>query len=93
MSQISSIGRNTQGVRLINLQPGDKLVGAAKIIIEKCIKDKVKHFIFASSGSVYGLKKEKKVTEDLLKTDTKRIVAQLRNNVLELKARIKPGAK
>jgi len=38
---------------------------ATKLIVEKCIKDKVKHFIFASSGSVYGLKKEKKVTEDL----------------------------
>jgi len=38
---------------------------ATKQILEKCIKDKVKHFIYASSGSVYGLKKEKKVTEDL----------------------------
>ena len=38
---------------------------ATKLILEKCIKDKVKHFIFASSGSVYGLKKEKKVTENL----------------------------
>jgi nucleoside-diphosphate-sugar epimerase len=38
---------------------------ATKKIIEKAIKEKVKHFIFASSGSVYGLKKEKKVTEDL----------------------------
>ena len=37
---------------------------ATKLIVEKCIKDKVKHFIFASSGSVYGLKKEKKVTEN-----------------------------
>ncbi len=34
-------------------------------LIEKAIKDKVKHFIFSSSGSVYGLKKEKFVTEDL----------------------------
>ena len=38
---------------------------ATKLIIEKCIKDKVKHFIYASSGSVYGLKKEKKVNEKL----------------------------
>ena len=38
---------------------------ATKMIIEKCIKDKVKHFIFASSGSVYGLKKERNVTEEL----------------------------
>ncbi len=38
---------------------------STKTIIEKCIKHKVKHFIYASSGSVYGLKKEKKVTENL----------------------------
>lgn len=34
-------------------------------LISKCVKYKVKQFIFASSGSVYGVKKEKKVTEDL----------------------------
>ena len=34
-------------------------------ILEKCKKSSVKHFIFASSGSVYGVKKEKKVTEQL----------------------------
>ncbi len=34
-------------------------------IIEFCIKNKVKKFFFASSGSVYGIKKEKKVTESL----------------------------
>ena len=33
-------------------------------LIETCIENKVKKFIYASSGSVYGLKK-KKVTEDL----------------------------
>ena len=38
---------------------------ATKKLIEKSIKSKVKHFIFASSGSVYGIKKEKNVTEDL----------------------------
>lgn len=38
---------------------------ATKLIIEKAIKDKVKKFIFASSGSVYGVKKERKVTENL----------------------------
>ena len=38
---------------------------ATKQILEKCIADNVKHFVYASSGSVYGLKKEKKVTEDL----------------------------
>ena len=34
VSQISIIGRNTQGVRLINLQQDDKLVGVAKIVKE-----------------------------------------------------------
>ena len=38
---------------------------SAKFLIEKAIKNKVKKFIFASSGSVYGIKKEKKVTENL----------------------------
>lgn len=36
-----------------------------KKLIEHAIKHKVKKFIFASSGSVYGIKKEKKVTENL----------------------------
>ncbi|HUU20139.1 MAG TPA: DNA gyrase subunit A [Sedimentisphaerales bacterium] len=34
LDQIRSIGRNTQGVRLIKLKPGDKLVAAAKIVAE-----------------------------------------------------------
>jgi len=34
-------------------------------ILEGCIKYKVKKIIFASSGSIYGIKKEKKVTEQL----------------------------
>jgi len=34
-------------------------------IIDLAIKQRVKKFIFASSGSVYGIKKEKKVTEEL----------------------------
>ena len=34
-------------------------------LIEKAIKNKVKNFIYASSGSVYGIKEEEKVTEDL----------------------------
>ena len=34
-------------------------------ILEACLKYKVKKYIFASSGSIYGLKKEKNVTEDL----------------------------
>ena len=38
---------------------------ALKKVIEESIKNKVKKFIYASSGSVYGIKKEKKVTENL----------------------------
>ncbi len=38
---------------------------STKFLIEKAIKENVKRFIFASSGSVYGIKKENKVTEDL----------------------------
>lgn len=38
---------------------------AAKHLIEKSIKAGVKKFIYASSGSVYGIKTEEKVTEDL----------------------------
>lgn len=34
-------------------------------ILEACLKHKVKKYIFASSGSIYGLKKEKKVIENL----------------------------
>ena len=34
-------------------------------IANLCIKYKIKKLIYASSGSVYGVKKEKKVTEDL----------------------------
>lgn len=38
---------------------------ASKLLIEKAIKNKVKQFIYASSGSVYGVKEEAQVTEDL----------------------------
>ncbi len=43
----------------------DVNVLATKKIVEFSIRKKVKQFIFASSGSVYGVKKEKKVTENL----------------------------
>ena len=36
-----------------------------KLLIENLIKYKAKKLIYASSGSVYGIKKEKKVTENL----------------------------
>jgi DNA gyrase subunit A len=35
LDEIRSIGRNTQGVRLINLKPDDKLVAAEKIVAEE----------------------------------------------------------
>jgi len=38
---------------------------ATQQLAEKAIKSDVSHFIYASSGSVYGIKKEEKVTEDL----------------------------
>ena len=38
---------------------------ASKLIVDHAIKNKVKKIIFFSSGSVYGVKKEHKVTEDL----------------------------
>ena len=38
---------------------------ASKFLIEKAIKNKVGQFIYASSGSVYGVKEEPEVTEDL----------------------------
>jgi nucleoside-diphosphate-sugar epimerase len=38
---------------------------ASYVISEKCRLEGVKQLIFSSSGSVYGIKKEKKVTEDL----------------------------
>ena len=38
---------------------------ATKLLIEKAIKSNVKQFIYASSGSVYGIKEEEQVTEDL----------------------------
>jgi len=40
LDQIRSIGRNTQGVRLINLKAGDKLVAAEKIASEEADNSK-----------------------------------------------------
>lgn len=42
LDQIRSIGRNTQGVRLIKLKPNDKLVAAEKIVAEDADSPKVK---------------------------------------------------
>ena len=38
---------------------------ASKLLVEKAIANGVKQFIYASSGSVYGVKEEEKVTEEL----------------------------
>ena len=38
---------------------------ASKLLVEKAIQHGVKQFIYASSGSVYGVKEEDQVTEDL----------------------------
>ena len=38
---------------------------AGQQLIDKAVRNGVGHFIFASSGSVYGIKDEEKVTEDL----------------------------
>lgn len=38
---------------------------ATMFLVERAIKDQVPQFVFASSGSVYGVKEEPEVTEDL----------------------------
>ncbi len=69
---------------------GEGLKGAlAKSFSEKR-SAKLEKAIDDIRKKISGFSKEK-VTEESLKTDAKRVVAQLRNNVLELKARIKPG--
>ena len=39
---------------------------ATQQLADKAVRQGVKHFIYASSGSVYGVKSEQQVTEDLL---------------------------
>ncbi len=69
---------------------GEGLKGAlAKSFSEKR-SAKLEKAIDDIRKKISGYSKEK-VTVESLKTDTKRVVAQLRNNVQELKARIKPG--
>lgn len=38
---------------------------ASMLLADKAVRRAVKHFIYASSGSVYGIKEEEQVTEDL----------------------------
>ena len=56
---------NDPGVELNNSLSWEVNVLATLDVIEKSIKFKVKKFIFSSSGSVYGIKKDKNVTEKL----------------------------
>ena len=56
---------NDPGVELNQTLSWEVNVLATQLILNKAVKDNVKHFIFSSSGSVYGIKKEKNVTEDL----------------------------
>ncbi len=56
---------NDPSVELLESLSWDVNVLSTNKIMDLCVKSKVKKFIYASSGSVYGIKKEKKVTEDL----------------------------
>ena len=56
---------NDPSVELNEKLSWDVNVLAGYQLMEKCIENKVKRFVFASSGSVYGLKDQEKVTEDL----------------------------
>jgi nucleoside-diphosphate-sugar epimerase len=63
----------------------------SQILMEQLIKYKVNKIIYASSGSVYGIKKEKRVTENLslkpistynkVKMATERIILSYRNKI------------
>jgi len=56
---------NDPGVELNPILSWEVNVLATQRLIDKAAKSEVKQFIFASSGSVYGIKEEKEVTEDL----------------------------
>ena len=56
---------NDPGVELNQTLSWEVNALASQQLIEKAINDGVKHFIYASSGSVYGIKDELEVTEDL----------------------------
>ncbi len=56
---------NDPGVELNQTLSWEVNVLSSQLIVEKAIKDGVPQIIYASSGSVYGVKSEEKVTEDL----------------------------
>jgi len=56
---------NDPGVELNPTLSWEVNVLATQQLADKAVREGVKHFIFASSGSVYGVKDEPQVTEDL----------------------------
>ena len=56
---------NDPGVELNPLLSWEVNVLATQRLVDKAVKNGVKQFIFSSSGSVYGVKEEEQVTEDL----------------------------
>ena len=56
---------NDPGVELNPTLSWEVNVLATQQLVDKAVREGVKHFIFASSGSVYGVKDEPQVTEDL----------------------------
>lgn len=56
---------NDPGVELNQSMSWEVNVLSSQLLIEKAIEFGVKNFIYASSGSVYGIKEEINVTEDL----------------------------
>lgn len=56
---------NDPGVELNQTLSWEVNALASQLLIEKSIDDGVKQFIYASSGSVYGVKNEPEVTEEL----------------------------
>jgi len=61
LDQIRSIGRNTQGVRLIKLRAGDKLVAVEKIVSEEPPEEMLTPAVKNNKGD--GKKKAKKTTK------------------------------
>jgi nucleoside-diphosphate-sugar epimerase len=56
---------NDPGVELNQSMSWEVNVLSSQLLIEKAINNRVKNFIYASSGSVYGVKEETHVTEEL----------------------------
>jgi len=79
---------------MVDLNPSlswETSVLGSKILMDHLLKYKVKKIIYASSGSVYGIKKEKKVTENLslkplstynkVKMATERVIISYKNKI------------